>query len=446
MPVAEVKEYQDACREYDGKARALLALDEKRRASKGGNGEATWTDADQESYDATAATALEAKAHADSLKTISEIAQDVHDMSQPMAGVPHNGAKRLLSLREAMFGPNPEVKDGTAVDGSSVRTAMTKGVRYDTGLRISRKDASYGIAIGTGNAVDALVVPTYGDVTDYPVPPTVADQLFGAGRTNVNVWKYFLQDAPTFNAGSVANTLVSEDTKAKSEITYELITETAHVIAHYIPIHKTALANIPQLESIIREQLLIGAAIELDRQLIWGSGTSDEITGITQRGASTGGIPGIQTHTSTGLTDTDFLDDVKAMATKSFTQSWVPATVAGMTPALADVLLTAKSSGDGNYVYGIIPFMTAAGMQLSVWGLKIVQSPVFLNPDTAAGTVIVGNPAHGRVVTQEDANVTVGWVDKQFIQNAETLLAETTVGLEVNRPYGYCEMDCSGVS
>lgn len=449
MPkIEQVEEYQEARREYDAKARELLALDGKRRDAKAGNGEASWTDADQEQYDQIAATALEAKAHADDLKLAAELAQDVHDMAQPVVGMIHNAKRGPLTLREAMFGSSPElVKGQTAVDGTSADSVMVKGQRYDTGLRISRKDASYGIAIGSGNAVDQLVVPTYGDLTDYPVPPTVADQLFGTGRTAVNVWKYFLQDAPSFGAAAVADTLVSTNYKPASQLTYELITETASVIAHYIPIHKTALANIPQLESIIREQLLIGLAIEVDRQLIWGTGTSDELVGLTNRGASTGGIPGIQSHTSTGHTDTKVIDDLKAMATKSFTKTWIAPTVVGMTPATADEVLTAKSSGDGNYVYGVIPFLAATGqVAYSVWGLKIVQSPVFLNPATAAGTVIVGNPAHGRVVTQEDANVSVGWVDKQFIQNAETLLAESTVGLEVTRPYGYVEMDMSGVS
>lgn len=445
--IPQVEEYQEATREYDAKAREMLSLDEKRREAKTSEA-GSWTDADQDKFDELGRGALDAKAHADELKNVATFAQDVEDMGKSHSPVSHNGAApHILTLREALFGADPQLTKATAVDGTGAESYMVKGIRYDTGLRLSRKDAADGIALGSGNAADSLVVPTYGGLTEYPVPPTVADQLFGAGRTAVNVWKYYMQDAPDFAAASVGNTLTNTTTKPKSSMSFELITETAHVIAHYIPVHKTALRNIPQLESIVRNQLLVGLALELDRQVIWGEGTNDEILGLTERGASVGGIPGIQLHTSAGLTDTKFLDDIKAMATKSFTKSWIAPTVAGMTPAEADVLLTAKSSGSGEYVYGVIPFMAANGaLVISVWGLKIIQSPVFLNPDTGAGTVIVGNPVHGTVVTQDDANVTVGWVDKQFIQNAETLLAEETAGLEVIRPYGYVEMDVVGAS
>ena len=425
---------QDAAREYDEKGKQLFALDEKFKAQKS---EGTWTDADQERFDAVAAEAMDAKARYDEAKRMEGFESDLSEIAAPVGSVKHiDAATKARSIREQLF---PE---GKSFEKGELRA-------LDFGGSFLSAKAVDGVNITAAAAGGSLVTPDYtGNLVSYPVPPTIAETLFGSRRTDVNVWKYFIEDKPTYTAAEVANSLATDATKPESQLAFELATEYAHVIAHYIPVHKTALANVPMLEGIIRDRLLVGLRLRVDQQLLWGDGTGDNITGLANRAATSGGIPGIATYTSTGTSATTFIDDVKGMATKSYVNTWVEPTAVAMTPQLRDLLLTAKTAGSGQYIYGVVPFVGGAadGPAFRVWGLNIVATPFAENPSTKVGNVFVGNPMHGTVVTQSDADVTAGWTDKQFIQNAETLLAETTVGLEIDRPYGFVQMTVSGVS
>lgn len=443
------RELQEFRREYAEKAEAVLALDVKRRESKTDDA-VSWTEADQDAFDTKAAEALEVKAQIEALGPLAQMAADVAALSAPVAPIPNHG-KRIerVSMRTRMLGENPElIKGQTGEDGTAVESYLRKNHRIPTGIPLLAKAAAdAGMALGSGYDADQLVIPDYtGEMIRQPNQPLVADQMFGAAQTNVNVWKYFVQGPRTFRAAFVSNTLEGSDTKPQSRLPYELVTETAGTIAHYIPVHKSALRNIPQLMSLINDDLPFGLRLLLDEQVIWGDGTGDNLTGVVNRSTTISGIPGCGVFTSTGTSDTDLIDDIKHMATQSYKATWILPTVAGLTPELQDLLLTAKASGSGEYVYGIIPFLSGGVLNLNVWGLKLLASPVFQDPDTDEDNVIVGNPAHGKVVTQEDTSISVGWVDKQFVQNAETVLAETTVGLEVSRPYGYVRMAVGHIS
>ena len=437
------KARQEAAREYDEKGKALFAMDEKFKAQKS---EGTWTDADQERFDTVAAEAMDAKARYEEAKRMETVASDLGDIAKPVGVVEHPVKARKTAYDElkAVIGD----AEGDAFF-DAVRGALADNVK----LRLP------GMAFKSGNtlsspeiAADSLVVPDYtGNIVEYPLPPTDGVfSLFDTRETSVNVWKYFREDAPTNSAAEVQNILTSTDVKPTSDLAFELQTEYAHVVAHNFPVHKTQIANIPQLMGLIDTRGLRYLALRVANQLIWGGGDgtqgNDLIQGLANRGSSTGGLPGVGSFSSNGTTATALLDDIKAMATKSYKATWEEPTVALMTPELRDKALTAKTSGSGEYVYGVVPFMDGGTASYHIWSLNLVASPFAENSTTKVGNVIVGNPAWGNIVTQSQANTTLGYVNQQFIQNAMTVLCETTVGLEVYKPFGYQFMAVAGIS
>src|SRR5690606_18328331 len=84
--------------------------------------------------------------------------------------------------------------------------------------------------------------------------------------------------------------------------------------------------------------------------------------------------------------------------------------------------------------FGAGPF--AAGNVPTGWGLRTV-----VNENMAVGTALVGDGRQATIWDRMQAQVSGGTIDKQFIRNMLTLLAEERVGLTVFRPQAFAEVE-----
>jgi HK97 family phage major capsid protein len=131
--------------------------------------------------------------------------------------------------------------------------------------------------VGTGGA---LVVPQYlpGIV---PVPlrkPVVAD-LLGVGPASSNLIIYMAETAYTVNAAAVAEGA----TKPESGITFTQVSEPVQKLAHFIPVTDELLEDVPAIAAYVDQRLILGLQVVEDDQLLNGSGTPPNLTGLLAR-------------------------------------------------------------------------------------------------------------------------------------------------------------------
>jgi len=247
--------------------------------------------------------------------------------------------------------------------------------------------------------------------------------LFTQVQATSNNGEFFNQTVRTNNADFVSDEVDTPD-KPESAVTYELKTWTARTIAHWIPVTKNMLNDYAELQALLEVDLIYGLNYKEDEALMWGAGTGNEIDGVI---AATG------TQSHTRVSGDTIFDTIRRMVTKSYNSALVRPEFVVVTPETLEGMELSKDSNN-NYLYVV--------QNGRAWGLTIVESPVMEDPDNAGSHyMLVGNGTIGaRIHDLESENVEVGFIDKQFIQNTRTLLAEKRLGFSIRRAgsFVYC--------
>lgn len=340
------------------------------------------------------------------------LAKDIlSTVTAPVEPVVHNAEAEKVkkSLTEQLLGPRSEWK---GIDANS---------RWSASATVPNLKTVFGHTAG-----GVLVEPDFtGQVEPLGQRTLTIADVFGQGTTGSDLVQFVRQTTRTNNADwvSEAGNLTGNVTKPESAAAYELVSEAVGVVAHWIPVTNQMLADYGQTQSLIETDLLYGLGYVKDRDLLWGSGSNNEITGLMN-------TTNVQAHTRVA-TDT-VVDTIRRMITKSYTGSaegYVP-DFCGMSPIVKEAIDLNKETTNAYIV------MMINGR---VWGLPVVESPAFEDPSNAGDQyIVVGCGKLGAMIWErEQANVTVGLVDKQFIQNTKTLLAEERLAFGVKRPYGF---------
>lgn len=206
--------------------------------------------------------------------------------------------------------------------------------------------------------------------------------------------------------------------KPKSDITFEHASDPIRTIAHWIPAHRNALADAPQLRSIIDNQLLYGLAEEEDWQLLRGDGAGENLLGLLNRDGIQEYVPAAAEWKSDSLRRAQTLSELAG----------TPSTGYILHPLdWEDIEL---QRGDTNDHYAITTNISV-GFQTRVWRLPVVTSTVI-----GEGTFL--SAAFGQacqVYDREQANIRVAEQHADFfVRNAVVILAEERLGLTVQNP------------
>lgn len=229
-------------------------------------------------------------------------------------------------------------------------------------------------------------------------------------------------DEKYFVAGGYSNAADEWTTgnKPESEIEWQDVTAHLSTIAHWIPIHKLMAKRYGTLEERTADMIRTGLRQKADELALFGN-NSNGIVGITN-------ITGVQTYTAV---QTDNLyETIVKMAGKVREQGFAPNCVA-LHPEAVTALSLLKDNN--NYLF---PNLRAGG---TIAGLTVVEDANLLvdQSNNTLGAIVYYN---GGAVwkTADEIELTVGTTDKQFIQNAYTLLGETTALLRVDQPLAFC--------
>jgi HK97 family phage major capsid protein len=323
----------------------------------------------------------------------------------------------------------------------SRRYGMDQAVSIDGSDIIATKDVFTNMNSGTSPRGYGIVHQELPFVSPKQLTTRVRD-LFPKASTTSNLLEYFKSTGWTTanpnnaafvpertNSAGGAVTSIGDPTnvfglKPKSSIAFESASDPVRTIAHWVAAHRNALADKPQMRSIIDNELLYGLALVEDDALLNGDGTGDTLLGILNRS-------GIQQYVNDESDHPgDQMSDVVRRALTLCELAFFPSNGIVLHPLDWESLELQKSSGGGDYM---LATNVAVGARKTVW-----QVPVVSTPAIASGTFLTG--AFGQaaqVYDREEANIRVAEQHADlFARNAVAILAEERLALTVPRPEG----------
>lgn len=211
--------------------------------------------------------------------------------------------------------------------------------------------------------------------------------------------------------------------KPKSDVVWTPASAALQTVAHWIPVAKQSARRYRDLETAINNELMDGLHMACDAVALNGEDSSG-ITGVLKDS-------GIQTYTA--KSGDSINDHVRRMITKSLVATGISPDHVVMHPFVKESMDLAK---DDNNQY---LFVTINGTS---WGIPIVED---VNLATTTGEKTdYGMLAYwggaATWLTADSAEVTVGLIDKQLIENSYTLLAESSHALKVVYPQSFVHM------
>lgn len=261
-----------------------------------------------------------------------------------------------------------------------------------------------------------------------PFRRTRVRDLFPVQTTSANLIDFFRVSGFTNNASVVPERSGGAfGLKPQSSLSIVAAQAAVRTIAHFEVAHRNVIADEPQLQGLINNELLYGLRLQEDYQILQGTGTTEDLLGVLN-------TPGIQGYThDTGASPADNkADDIRRAATKAILAYYEPTGVIEH-PYDWEATELAKDS-QGRY---LVAGGVASGADKTLWQLPVVDTPAM-----PQGTGLVGAFGLGaQLYDREQGNVRIAEQHADFfIRNAIVVLAEERLALAVKRPESFVKV------
>lgn len=235
--------------------------------------------------------------------------------------------------------------------------------------------------------------------------------------------------APVTEAVQLAHTGDVTATKAEGGLTFETVTDVVKQLALWVPATKRILADAPQLQDYINSYLTDDLAIELEDQIVSGTGGAGFTGLFNTTGTQTLGPP------AGALTELDLLRRAKRLIVQN---ARTRATAILANPEDTERWETIKAGTALNsYALASQGALTGQGDGVPpLWGIPVVESEA-----CPVGFALVGDFRRAILFDREQVNISVGTADQDFIRNIVRVLAEMRAGFGVTRPAAFVEVD-----
>jgi HK97 family phage major capsid protein len=266
-----------------------------------------------------------------------------------------------------------------------------------------------------------------------PNRPMRIRDLIPSVPTSSNAVEFMRENVFTNNAapqGTVAGIGGGEFVaKAKSEITYELVTKPVRTIAHWMAASRQVLSDAPMLQNLIDGRLAYGLDLESDQQLLLGDGTGQNLDGILVDTDinDAGELPAGTTAIPAAM-----IDHIRKAIRIEQQAEYYNMNGLVLNPVDWETLETAKAT-DGHYLMVNMPTGRAAE---SVWRI-----PVVVTNAITAGTFLIGDWTMGAVIYDRE-NVSVRISESHsdyFVKNGVAILGEERYTLAIPLPNAFCK-------
>lgn len=274
------------------------------------------------------------------------------------------------------------------------------------------KDIS-SLTTDAAGSVGAMVVPQRVTGTELPQRRMTIRALLAQGNTNSSSIEYDREKVFTNSAAPVAEGA----TKPQSEIQYEDATAPVRTIAHWMRASVQILADAPALRSIIDQRLRYGLAFQEEVQLLTGSGSGQNLTGLITA-ATAYSAPG-------SLTASTPVDVVRLMILQVALAEY-PANGIVMNPIDMAAIELMKDTA-GGYIIGD----PQGSIQKRLWSLPVVETQAVTVDKALVGAFDLA----AQIFDRQDATVEVSTEDQDnFVKNKVTIRAEERLALAIYRP------------
>lgn len=355
------------------------------------------------------------------------------------ATVASSDATRLVApLRDVMMAP---IKRPLMIrDFMTVRPISVSGFEYIEAL---------GMGPETGLAVTSVTssgtVATINTTADHGARQNEIIELSGVVEDGYNgVWRITeITDANTFKvtldtdpaSDTTTGTIlwrnmsnygaaieVSEgNAKPEARMKFTYKQGQVQVIAHWIPATRQVLDDLPELQSMIDNDLSFGVQLREDKQLLYGSGVSPYLQGILTH-------PNRQQLAQGSLTPLNVIRRARTYIALAQGR----ATLCVANPLDWDSLETSTGS-DSHYILS----GGAAGSDERVWRVPILETTAIAPKTLLLGAFDMGATLYDR------QQVSVRFSEHHasyFTSNLLAILAESRVGAAWKRPEMFCEI------
>jgi HK97 family phage major capsid protein len=377
----------------------------------------------------------------DAVQTIAKDALDRAEKGEPLTAeakqkadealIAANEAKTRLDEIEQKMARGGKADDAGKksigeqfVEGDHVKQFIEAGGPRGQKVDMSFKATVTGATTGTGGVGDATVATRLPGILPLAQRRMTVRDLITPGRMDGNTLEYVKETGFTNSAAPVAEGAA----KPQSDITFDLVSTSAKVIAHFMKASRQVLDDVAQLRSIIDQRLLFGLAYVEEAQLLNGDGTGQNLNGIiTQATAYSAPFDPAGTETNIDMIRLGMLQAALAE---------YPASGIVMHPSDWARIELLKDSA-GGYLIGNPQGQIAP----TLWGLPVVATQAITVDKFLVGAFQMG----AQVFDRWDARVELGYVNDDFTKNLVTLLGEERLALAVYRPEAFIYGDFGNV-
>lgn len=257
--------------------------------------------------------------------------------------------------------------------------------------------------------------------------PLTLRQLLASSTTDSDTIEYAFISGVDQNAGFTPEATATDGTsgtKPQSGFEFERQTTTVKTIANWAAITKRALSDVGQVRAMIDQFLRYGIEEEIDRQIIDGDGTGENLLGLNN-------ISGTQTLSASG----DDLQMIRRAKTRVRLGARTNANAVLIHPEDREEIDLMQDGNLHYYMGGPV----AAGGNTTMWGLPVVESEVL-----SRGTAWVGDFTKAVLYDRQQASIAV--TDSHanfFVRNLVAILAETRVALAFIQPAAFVQVELS---
>lgn len=247
--------------------------------------------------------------------------------------------------------------------------------------------------------------------------------LVSKGTTTGDVIEYVRISGVTNAAAPVAESTASSGSsgaKPESDMQFQVVQDRVRTIAHWVMATRRALSDASQLRTYIDQFLRYGLMEELEDQMVAGSGTGENFTGVLN-------VSG----TLSQAFSTDRLETARKAVTNLILNGRVMPSAWVLHPSDWEAIDLLTDNEERYYFGGPLNLGTPR-----LWGVPVVQSEAMTQ-----GTAMLADWSFAVLWDREETNILVSDSHADtFIRNLITILAEMRAGFGVLRPKAFCEV------
>ena len=343
---------------------------------------------------------------------------------------------KLIEIEQKSQRPGFNTGEVVTLGELFVKSDVGQLLKSEQGLgravQIDKKDIT-GLAASAG----ALVRPDRDSrVFQNPNRPLRIRDLIPSVPTSSNAVEVMRENvftnaaAPQGTAGTLGGGELQ--VKAKSDITYELLTYPVRTIAHFMHASRQVLSDAPMLSNLINNRLTYGLDLESDDQLLLGDGTGQNLTGLlVDTGVSNVGQ--LAAGTTAAQRPGAMIDHIRAAVTECQKFEYYNVNGLVMNPVNWQELETAKAT-DGHYL--LVAFAATSAETPTVWRVPVIVTnamPVnqFILGDWQMGAVIYDRESVSVAVSEQHSD--------NFTRNAVTIRGEERLAFAIPLPRAFCK-------